>query len=66
MTFNELTSIQRDKLLAAKNPVELEAIASEEGIELSDEILDAIAGGWDPHWQTCSPYPQGGKPSVIA
>ena len=35
----------QEKLKAAKTPAELVALAKEEGIELSDDQLDQIAGG---------------------
>ena len=47
MDFNNLTPEQMSKARNAKSPEELMALAKEEGIELSDEQLDAVAGGED-------------------
>jgi len=56
----------KQRLASCKTQEEAQEVLVEEcGMPLDDELLDAIAGGWDIHWQTCSPYPQGGKPSVI-
>ena len=43
--FNGLTEEQIKKAAACKNNSELLALAKEEGIELSDEQLQAVAGG---------------------
>lgn len=45
MGFENLGPEQQDKLKTAKSLEEMEKIAAEEGFELSDEQLDAIAGG---------------------
>ena len=45
MIFENLSSNQKDKLKAAKFLEDVEKIAEEEGLELSDEQLDGIAGG---------------------
>lgn len=42
-----LTPEQMEKAKACKTAEELAAVASEEGFELSDEALEAIAGGID-------------------
>ena len=41
----------QEKLKSAKTPAELADLAREEGVELSDEQLDGIAGG---SWNGCS------------
>ena len=49
----------QEKLKSAKTPEELRAIAEKEGLELSDEELENIAGGY-PYLQTPSPpMPEG-------
>ena len=46
MNFEDLRNPElQEKLKSAKNSDELLALAKEEGIELSDEQLDSIAGG---------------------
>ena len=53
MKFENLTDEQKAKAANAKTPEEILALAKEEGYELSDEELEAVAGGWgDP----CSDY----------
>lgn len=43
--FNTLTNEQKKKVEAAKSPEELIAFAKEAGYEMSQEELDAVAGG---------------------
>ena len=46
MNFEDLKDPEfQEKLKAAKTSAELVALAKEEGIELSDEQLEVIAGG---------------------
>lgn len=45
MEFNDLTEEQKAKAREAKTPEEVLALAKEEGIDLSDEQLEAISGG---------------------
>ena len=45
MNFEDLTEEQKAKAQACKTPEELAALAREEGVELSDEQLEAISGG---------------------
>ena len=45
MTFEKLTAEQMEKAKNCDNVEELVILAKEEGSELSDEQLDAIAGG---------------------
>ena len=49
MNFADLTPEQQEKARACKTPEELLALAQEEGIQLSDNDLEAVAGGvsWD-------------------
>ena len=54
--FDKLTDDQKKKIIDAKNPDELIKIAKETGYELSQDDLDAIAGGeWNPcpHYMPC-------------
>ena len=66
MDFKDLTPEQQEKIKSAKTREELEAIAAEDGLELSDEALDGIAGGdgqwicirdWSCSTQTIKPGP---------
>ena len=50
MNYEDLTEEQKAKVKACKTAEELAALAKEEGVELSDEQLEAIAGGsWNDH-----------------
>lgn len=53
MKFEDLSPEQREKALTCKSLDELIELAKQEGVELSDEQLDAISGGLD--WG-CSEY----------
>ena len=48
MEFRDLTEEQKAKALACKTPEELLALAKAEGLEMSDEQLSEISGGWTP------------------
>lgn len=52
MEYEELTSEQKEKVKAIKTAQELADFARDEGIELTDEQLDAVAGG-APGWNNC-------------
>ena len=52
--LSSLTDEQKEKIVSAKNPEELLAIAKETGYELSEEQLNALSGGDD--WYECSAY----------
>ena len=45
MKYEDLTSEQKEKVLACKTPEELRALAKTEGFELSDKELEEISGG---------------------
>ena len=45
MEYNGLADEQKARVMACKTADELIALAKEEGVELSDEQLNAIAGG---------------------
>ena len=50
MNLDNITPEQRRKAAACKNGEELLALAKEEGVDLTDEQLDAIAGGLEKDW----------------
>lgn len=52
MQLNDLTDEQKAKAMACKTPEESLALAKDEGFELSDEMLDAVAGGSIPGWMS--------------
>ena len=47
MRFEDLTAEQQAAAKACKTPEELYALAKESGHELSEDELEAIAGGWE-------------------
>ncbi len=48
MNYENLTPEQIERAKACKNADELAALAQSEGIELTNEQLDAVSGGlWD-------------------
>ena len=47
MLPSDLSAEQRAKVQAAASPEELLALSKEEGVELSDEDLAHVSGGWD-------------------
>ena len=49
-SFNDLTPEQMDKARECKNANDLVELAKSEGMELTDDQLDAIAGG---SWYNC-------------
>ena len=51
MDFENLPPELKEKAKACENPKELIELASAEGIELSDEQLEAISGG--SSWDSC-------------
>ena len=46
--WESLTDEQKEKAKTCKSWDELTALAGKEGIELPDEVLDAVAGGIPP------------------
>lgn len=65
MNIEDFSPELQEKLKAAKSSEELVAIATEEGIDLTDEQLDAVAGGVDwgnrcdnKNCMTYSDYPE--------
>ncbi len=56
MEFGELTDEQKAQVMACKTAEDLVALAKAEGVELSDEQLESIAGGdsfWCPTVTSC-------------
>ena len=45
MEFKDLTEEQKAKLRECKSKEEFVFLAEEEGVELTDDVLEAIAGG---------------------
>lgn len=60
--LNGLTEEQIARVKECKNPEELLSVAREEGIELTDEQLEAVNGGWCS--ETTEPCPKCGSTSV--
>ena len=54
MDFNELSDELKAKAQDCKNPEDLIKLAQSEGIDLTDEQLDSIAGG--EFWKSCDSY----------
>ena len=54
MNFDDLSAEQKEKAAACTTPQELIELAQSEGVDLSDEQLDAVAGGED--WGQCGNY----------
>ena len=50
MKFEDLTPEQKEKAKECKNADELVELAKSEGVELTDDQLDSIAGGT---WYDC-------------
>lgn len=50
MSIESLANDRKDDLLACKTPQELMALLQEEGVQLSDEQLEAVAGGVGGDW----------------
>lgn len=46
MNYSDLTDEQKALAKACKTPEELIALAKDQGVELTDEQLESIAGGW--------------------
>ena len=50
--YDNLTDEQKEKAKACKTMDELMTLAGEWGVELPDEVLDAVAGGFGIVWET--------------
>ena len=44
--FDELTEDQQSRVKSAESPEEVLAVAKEAGIELTDDQLESVSGGW--------------------
>ena len=53
MNVNDLSPEQMERAKACKTAEELVALAQSEGLELSDEQLEAISGGEDEWYSLC-------------
>lgn len=55
MDIKDLTPEQIEKAKACTSAEELISLAKAEGLELSDEQLEAVAGGyeWYENWNVC-------------
>ena len=49
--YDNLTDEQKEKAKACKTMDELMTLAGEWGVELPDEVLDAVAGGFGIVWE---------------
>ena len=59
MEYNDLTDEQKAKVKACKTVEELVELAKAEGVELTDEQFNSIAGGdsfWCPTATSCPNY----------
>ena len=55
--YESLNDEQKEKAKACKTMSELTSLAAKEGLELPDDMLDAISGGGDFFtWLTCDNY----------
>ena len=63
MEFDEISQELKDRARACKTPEEVLALAKDEGITLSDEELEQIAGG-KGKWahEECKDFIRQGKP----
>ncbi len=63
MEFDELSEDLKERAKACKTPEEMLALAKDEGMVLSDEDLEQIAGG-KGKWahEECSDFIRQGKP----
>ena len=57
--FGNLTDELKTKAKQCKNPEELLKLAGAEGIDLTDEQMDAISGGWNKDEESIK-YPTDG------
>lgn len=63
MNIDDLSPELRAKAEKCETPEELLALAKEEGVELSEDDLEAVSGGWGtcPENNYCSSYKGGDK-----
>ena len=53
MNYDDLTAEQKSKLAECTTAEDVLALAKDEGVELSEEQLDAVSGGWCPVHSDC-------------
>ena len=56
MKPNELTEDQKAKLKSCRDSAELRSMLNDMGVELTDEQLEAAAGGSAVGWERCNRY----------
>ena len=56
MRFEDLTPELQEKAKSCSTPEEMFALAKEEGMELTDEELEAVSGGDSPFVWDCDAY----------
>ena len=49
--YDSLTDEQKEKVKACKTMEELTVLVGKEGVELPDEVLDDVSGGFKWFWQ---------------
>ena len=62
MNFEDLSPELQDKVRACQTAEEILALAKQEGYELSEEALEAVAGGGD--WTDCDNYARMTQPCL--
>lgn len=53
MEYKNLTEEQKERAMALKSPEEMLEFAKNEGIEITDEQLEGVAGGWNGVLEEC-------------
>ena len=53
MDYKDLTAEQKERARACKTMEDFVALAQEEGVDLSDDQLEAVSGGG---WNSCGKY----------
>ena len=56
MKLTELTEEQKAKLKSCRDSAELRSMLNDMGVELTDEQLEAAAGGSPVGWERCNRY----------
>ena len=56
MKPEDLTAEQKAKLKSCKDSAELQVMLNDMGVELTDEQLEAAAGGSAVGWERCNRY----------
>lgn len=57
MKFEDLTNEQQERAKACTTPEELVELAKSEGMELTDEEIEGISGGWGCEDYVCDREP---------